>query len=44
MLLNSSRQWLSTINVQKPRNADKSLMTSILSDNKKNLMLLDISC
>ena len=44
MLLNNSPQWLSSINIQKPGKVDKSLMTSILSENKKNLMLLDISC
>ena len=44
MLLNNSPQWLSTINIQKLGKVDKSLMTSILSENKKNLMLLDISC
>ena len=44
MLLNNSPQWLSPINIQKPGKVDKSLMTSILSENKKNLMLLDISC
>ena len=44
MLLNNSPQWLSSINIQKPGKVDKSLMTSTLSENKKNLMLLDISC